>query len=108
MIEKQLSPARPATRIRAIRYAEARYDKSYDRARDLPRLLPLFADELQTNSIEARIALVRLLQRALRAERHRGLTRHWCYDPARHAALARAARIEEKALSRLPQTQRTK
>ena len=34
----------------------------------------------------------------LRAERQRGLNRHWSYDLGRHAALLRAYRAEAAAL----------
>lgn len=91
---------RGRTRIRAARFFPALRDERYDRRRDLPKLLPLLTDDLDTNSIDAHKRLLALLKRALRAERQRSRERHWTYDPARHAALARAARIENAALRR--------
>lgn len=76
--------------------------RPYDRMRDLPRMLPIMARDLETPSPEAQARLVSLLRRALRAERVRGYQRHWTYDPGRHATLLRAYRIESARAPRLP------
>lgn len=62
----------------------------YDRARDLPRLVPLWPSEITDPSAATRARLVQRLRRALREERRRGMAGHWAYDLARHAALLRA------------------
>ena len=68
----------------------------YVRARDLPLLLPVWPADLADTSAAGRERIVRLLRRALRAERARGLAGHWTYDLARHAQL-RAAFDAERA-----------
>ncbi len=88
------------TRIRSTRYYDLPRDQRYQRLRDLPRLLPVLTEDLETDSISAHRRLIAMLKRALRNERVRSRQRHWTYDPARHAALARAARIESAALRR--------
>jgi hypothetical protein len=66
----------------------------YVRARDLPRLLPLWPDEMNTASLSDHARLLARLRRALRAERQRGLAGNWTYDLARHAQLLSAYRTE--------------
>jgi uncharacterized protein YcaQ len=67
---------------------------TYDRTRDLPRLLPLWPDETTIHTQGAQTALIARLRRALRAERQRGIAGHWTYNLARHADLLRAYRAE--------------
>ena len=67
----------------------------YDRLRDLPRLVPLPAADLEVSTPERHARLLGLLRRALRAERRRGEAGHWAYDLGRHAALLGAYRIEQ-------------
>ena len=73
----------------------------YERARDLPKLLPLWEWELATPSEAEHARLLARLRRALRAERRRGLSGHWTYDLARHAQLLRAYRAEVAACLRV-------
>ena len=80
--------------IRAMRGEEPPWARPYSRERDLPRLLPLLADDLPPENEPAGAALLGLLRRALRRERNRSLQGHWTYDPARHAALVHAYRHE--------------
>src|SRR5262245_37367739 len=75
-------------------------DTGYVRARDLPRLLPLWPHELITTTKAEHARLLARLRRALRAERQRGLAGHWTYDLARHAQLVRAYRAEAAAHER--------
>lgn len=70
------------------------------RRRELGRLLPLWPDETADLSIQGRRRIVSLLRRALRAERRRGIEGHWAYDLARHAALLRIYKSEERDLAR--------
>ncbi len=67
---------------------------SYNRCRDLPRLVPMLAEDLHTPTIDRQQRLLGLIRRALRKERCRGLNGDWTYDLARHAALLAAYRAE--------------
>ncbi len=69
----------------------------YLRNRDLPRILPLWPNEISTNTLSDHLGLLARLRRALRSERQRGLGGHWAYDLARHAQLLRAYRAETAA-----------
>ena len=71
---------------------------SYQRGRDLPRLLPLMRSERETPTAEQHVRLIGLIRRALRRERCRGVAGHWTYDLARHAALLAAYRAERAAV----------
>jgi hypothetical protein len=71
------------------------------RAKLLTSLLPLWPREVEDVSIEGRTRLVGLLERALRAERRRGLAGHWTYDLARHVQLLDAYRAEMAELEAL-------
>ncbi len=66
----------------------------YERARDLPQLLPLWPHEAAATSAGDHARLLARLRRALRVERMRGVAGHWAYDVARHARLLRAYRAE--------------
>lgn len=72
----------------------------YDRLRDLPRVLPLWPDEIADTSAAGRLRLLAMLRRALRAERQRGIAGHWSYDLARHRNLLEAYRAEASAAAR--------
>lgn len=73
---------------------------SYQRARDLPRLLPLWPHEIETTSVAEHGRLLDRMRRALRMERQRGIAGHWTYDLARHAQLLCAYRAETAAYGR--------
>jgi hypothetical protein len=66
----------------------------YQRARDLPKLLPLWPHEIEVSSVSEHARLLARMRRALRVERQRGIAGHWAYDLARHAQLLRAYRAE--------------
>jgi hypothetical protein len=68
------------------------------RTKLLASLLPLWPAEIEDVSIEGRTRLVAVLERALRAERRRGLAGHWTYDLARHMQLLEAYRAEMRAI----------
>ncbi len=93
--QPQVSPRR----IVGFRPARPRYNRSTD----LPGLLPLWPEELADASVAGRTKLLQMLQRALRAERQRGVGGHWAYDLSRHASLVAALRSERAALSALLQ-----
>lgn len=69
----------------------------YQRSRDLPRLIPLIDIERHATAVEGRLKLLRLLERALRIERQRGIAGAWSYSVARHALLLEAYRVERAA-----------
>lgn len=74
--------------------------RNYDRARDLPHLLPLWPSEIADQSLQGRERIIQRMRRALRQERCRGLAGHWTYDLARHSALLRAYKHELALLDR--------
>src|SRR5690349_14168009 len=69
----------------------------YVRSRDLPRILPLWPNEIAANNLNDHLLLLARLRHALRCERQRGLGGHWAYDLARHVHLLRAYRAETAA-----------
>ena len=73
---------------------------AYDRARDLPKLLPLWPLKIVTSKTADHAGLLARLRKALRAERQRGASGHWTYDLARHAQRLRAYRAEAAAYLR--------
>jgi hypothetical protein len=72
----------------------------YVRARDLPKLVPLWPSEYANLSRAGHARLLAKLRRALRAERQKGIGGHWSYDLTRHAQLLRAYRAEAMAYVR--------
>jgi hypothetical protein len=77
-----------------VRASTAPLLPGYDRQRDLPRLLPLWPEELADVSLDGRRALVHRLHAVLRRERQRGAAGNWAYDIARHRHLLIAYRAE--------------
>lgn len=75
-------------------------NSAYDRARDLPRLLPVWPGDLADISPAGLQRSLERVTAALRRERQRGLARHWSYDLSRHRALAIAAQEERALLQR--------
>lgn len=84
--------------VRAWRGGSLPARGAYDRARDLPALLPIWPAELSDVSAAARLRLLARLRRALRRERLRGVGGHWTYDLARHRRLLAAYRAEAASL----------
>ncbi|MBX2804552.1 MAG: hypothetical protein KTR19_01150 [Hyphomicrobiales bacterium] len=79
-------------------YAEK---SAYCREKDLSRLAGLWPGEINTSDIEVRERIVSILRNALRIERQRGKSGHWCYDLNRHLALKYALAQEIAALKLL-------
>lgn len=79
----------------------------YDRARDLPRLLALWPQEIEDRTEAGRLYLLAKLRRALRAERRRARANHWSYDLNRHLGLLSAYKGElaDLALARPSRTE---
>lgn len=65
----------------------------------LARVLPLWPHELADESLAGRRSILARLERALRAERRRGVAGHWAYDLARHIELLRVYRHEQALLA---------
>ena len=96
------SPSAPRRIVRrSVPPAAATPGQNYDRARDLPRLVTLWPEEIADISPAARLRLVAKLQSQLRRERQRGLAGHWTYDLARHRQLLIAYQAEKKAAVRV-------
>lgn len=76
------------------------HNNPYCRARDLPRLIALWPEDILSTDAAVRIRVLGKLRRALRAERRRGLAGHWSYDLARHSQLLAAYRHEIADLGR--------
>jgi hypothetical protein len=72
----------------------AQFAAGYQRARDLPKLLPLWPHEMVVAGAGDHARLLARMRRALRIERQRGIAGHWAYDLARHAQLLSAYRAE--------------
>ena len=87
--------------------AGRRVSNGYQRGRDLPRLLPMMASEMETPTLAEHVRLLALIRRALRRERCRGVGGHWTYDLARHAALLAAFRAERAAVAERIASQRS-
>ena len=86
------------TRPRPLAFRPGRSPGTYDRQRDLPRLLAMWPGELDSMTQEAHHRLIQRLRRALREERRRGIAGSWTYDLARHARLYRALHAEIAAM----------
>jgi hypothetical protein len=68
--------------------------RCYRRARDLPKLIGLWPEELQDQSLAGTLRILSKLRRALRTERVRGNAGHWSYDLNRHLGLLSAYKGE--------------
>jgi hypothetical protein len=70
----------------------------YERARCLPRVLPIMPGECSGPEPATTRDIVRRLADALRRERRLGRAGHWTYDLNRHIALSQAWRAERDRL----------
>lgn len=73
---------------------------TYDRNRDLPKLMAILDPRELDDTIEARRKLLKAIKMALRIERRLGLQGHFSYDLPRHRALLKASKHEEAYLIR--------
>jgi hypothetical protein len=87
------------------RSAQLRVSSDSERREELSRLLPLWPIEISDLSLEGRRRIIATLERALRAERRRGIAGHWAYDLARHAALAQTWKRERAAIQAIEKRQ---
>jgi len=106
----QSNPCQPAHRRQGGTKAGDVSEAELARCRaEIAKLLPLWPRELADMSPAGRANVIAALERALRAERRRGLAGHWTYNLARHMQLLRAYRAETAAacLPRKPDRRRT-
>lgn len=73
---------------------------TYDRTRDLPKLMAILDPRELDDTIEARRKLLKAIKMALRIERRLGLQGHFSYCLPRHRALLEASKHEEAYLIR--------
>jgi Family of unknown function (DUF6477) len=97
---KQRNRALRRRAVKAMAGAVAAGVEPYDRARHLPRLIPVEPDRLADGSPENRRRIVAALARALRAERNRGRAGHWTYDLNRHIGLKQAYAAERRLVAK--------
>jgi len=83
---------------RALRETLFEGCRRYDRRRHLARVIPVGPEEIADLTPHGRVAILRKLARALRAERNRGRAGHWTYDLNRHIALRQAYAAERQAV----------
>lgn len=79
----------------------------YCREKDLPRLTGLWPGEITSTDMKSRERIVAILKNALRLERQRGKSGHWCYDINRHLALKHALTQETAELKKLSEREKT-
>jgi hypothetical protein len=93
---RNVGSGQPA-RVRVWRGFATASPLTYERSRDLPRLVPFWPAELQAaeTTAEGHWALIGRIRRAVRRERRNGVAGSWLYDAARHRALVEALRREE-------------
>lgn len=72
----------------------------YERARRLPKILPLTPAECAGPEPQTTQMIVKRLAGALGRERRLGRGGHWIYDLNRHIALAQAWKAESETLAR--------
>lgn len=95
------TPRRPRSEVNPYLLAAEAAAAHYSRTRHLPPLLALWPAELADTSAEGTRSIIARLEKALRLERRRGRSGHWCYDLNRHAALISALRGERDQLQQL-------
>lgn len=77
------------------------HNKTYDRVRDLPRLLALWPKDLNDFSAQGYEDIINKIARALCAERRKAKSNQWSYDLNRHIGLKQAYISENALLKKL-------
>jgi len=88
-------PARKKARSPSPPHPNCPAAPPYNRALDLPPLIPLWPAELRDISPEGTKEIIAKLTAAIRGERRRGQQGHWAYDLNRHAGLHRVLKAEQ-------------
>ena len=97
MGEKSYIPARVTRHARAAAFGVIRDGaRAYERARCLPRVLPMLAGNCHGPEPETTRLIVRKLADAIRRERRLGRAGHWAYDLNKHIALTQAWAAESQ------------
>jgi len=95
--QKSYIPALVTRHARAVAFGVIRDGaRAYERARCLPRVLPLLAGTCQGPEPETTRLIVRKLAEAIRRERRLGRAGHWAYDLNKHVALTQAWEAERR------------
>jgi hypothetical protein len=95
--EKSYIPARVTRHARAAAFGVIRDGaRAYERARCLPRVLPMLAGNCHGPEPETTRLIVRKLADAIRRERRLGRAGHWAYDLNKHLALTQAWEAESR------------
>lgn len=94
------SYSRSPTRSVRLFQGEAVGGFRYSRKRDLPRLIPMWPEELGNFTLGGSEYVVSMLYNQLRRERRRGLAGDWSYSLPRHRQLLIAYKAERAALAK--------
>lgn len=98
-IERRYAPLLAKAAVAALQASLDSGLKGYDRRRSLARFHRLSAETIESETPDAARAVLREIERAMRAERAR--IGHWTYDLNGHIALLVAHRAEKARLARL-------
>lgn len=77
---------------------------AYDRKRDLPRLMPVWPDDLADKSLAGRTRILAQLEHYARGLRAAALVNAWHYDLARHRQVLAALEHERRELLAMEDT----
>ena len=80
---------------------------SYDRQKDLPRLIAIWPSLLEDDTQEASRKIIEKIQKALQTERRKSKTGHWSYNLTKHIGLLTALKAEQTSLQRKNFTPKT-
>ena len=71
-------------------------DHMYDRQKDLPRLIPLWPEDLKDDTEIGTKKIIEKIYIALQVERRKAKTSHWSYNLTKHIGLLVALKAEKK------------
>ena len=69
---------------------------NYDRQKDLPRLIPLWPDQVKDDTLGGIKKIIKKIDIALQSERRKAKTNHWSYNLTKHIGLLIAFKAEQK------------
>lgn len=79
-------------------------DHIYDRQKDLPRLIPLWPEELTDHTKVGTKKIIEKIYIALQVERRKAKTSHWSYNLTKHIGLLAALKAEQKNMQKKANT----